>query len=210
MAHGDGNGVVDVVSLSLGYFDESPQDSVYTGHLAKIVNRLNYLGIAVIASAGNDATVQPCFPAALATAPAADPELPVVSVGALNPNGTKAMFSNDGPWVTAWAAGADVISTYPVDLDGGEQPVIAPSPAGSRYNRHRETLDPDGFRGGFAVWSGTSFSAPLVAARLADALLDQAAQHPGDPVYGLEDTSRKASRQRTSEALKRISGRDHA
>jgi hypothetical protein len=37
----------------------------------------------------------------------------VISVGALNLNGTKAMFSNDGDWVTAFALGAAVVSTYP-------------------------------------------------------------------------------------------------
>ena len=37
-----------------------------------------------------------------------------------------------------------------------------------RYGR----IDPDDFSGGFALWSGTSFAAPYVAARLAQALVD--------------------------------------
>ena len=36
----------------------------------------------------------------------------------------------------------------------------------------RETIDPDDFTGGFALWSGTSFAAPYVAARLAHALVE--------------------------------------
>ncbi|HLK42051.1 MAG TPA: S8 family serine peptidase, partial [Thermoleophilia bacterium] len=206
---GDTDGLIDLVSLSLGYFDESPYDTVYTGVLSQLIDRLTDLGVAVIAAAGNQATVQPYYPAALATQPGADPVLPVVSVGALNPNRTKAMFSNDGPWVTAWATGSDVISTYPVDLDGSEEPLIAPSPPGSRLDRHRETLDPDDFRGGFAVWSGTSFSAPLVAATVAAALIDEAEDHPGDPVYDLNNTDRLAARQRMAGALKRIGAHDH-
>ena len=35
----------------------------------------------------------------------------------------------------------------------------------------RATIDPDGYRGGFASWSGTSFSAPVLAGELAEAIL---------------------------------------
>jgi hypothetical protein len=205
LAADDLDGMVDVVSLSLGYYEETPDDFNYTNLLADAVKKLCDLGVAVVASAGNDATEYPSLPAALSTRPGGDPMLPVLGVGALNPNGTKAMFSNDGPWVTAWAAGADVISTYPVDLDGGEQPVVAPSPADSRLARHRETLDPDGFRGGFAVWSGTSFAAPRVAAALAAELLEQARERPGEPDCDLGNTDRQAARQRASGAIKRVS-----
>ena len=199
---GSGATVVDLLSLSLGYYDEKPADIAYTGHVAKLIHRLTGSGVGVVASAGNDSTVRPCFPAALAAAQAPPGAPPVISVGALDPNGAKAMFSNDGPWVTAWADGADVISTYPVDLNGSEQPMAAGSLPGSRLGRRRETLDPDDFRGGFAVWSGTSFAAPLVAARLAAALVELARQNTADPVYTLADGGSPAARTRLAAAIK--------
>ena len=47
--------------------------------------------------------------------------VPIVSVGALNPNGTDALFSNAGPWVRAYAPGAAVMSTLP-PFQGGLEP----------------------------------------------------------------------------------------
>jgi hypothetical protein len=33
----------------------------------------------------------------------------------------------------------------------------------------RTTIDPDNFHGGFSIWSGTSFAAPILAAEIAKA-----------------------------------------
>ena len=60
--------------------------------------------------------------------------------------------------MTTYAPGAAVLSTSP-PFNGGVQ-------AGRRDDRvgmRRETIDPDDFTGGFALWSGTSFAAPYVA-----------------------------------------------
>jgi subtilisin family serine protease len=34
----------------------------------------------------------------------------------------------------------------------------------------RSTIDPDDFSGGFGIWSGTSFAAPILAGEIAQAL----------------------------------------
>ena len=89
-----------------------------------------------------------------------------VSVGALNPDrATTALFSNVGPWVRTFAVGAAVLSTLP-DFRGGLQA----SARDDQYARRRLTIAPEDYRGGFAVWSGTSFAAPLVAGLIAAGL----------------------------------------
>jgi subtilisin family serine protease len=94
----------------------------------------------------------------------------VVSVGALNPNRTDALFTNGGSWVSCYAPGASVMSTMP-PFQGGSQATAQVVIDG----RLRESIDPDDYRGavgrrfqgGFGLWSGTSFAAPTVAGALA-------------------------------------------
>ena len=102
--------------------------------------------------------------------------VPVVSVGATNPDGAVALFSNDGPWVAAWEAGASVVSTMPVTFHGGLRPVQRTQAAG----KIREALDPDDYTSGFAVWSGTSFAAPVLAGRLASSMQRSIVDGPDD------------------------------
>ena len=112
--------------------------------LARAIRHARATGIHVVASAGNDATSCRCYPACLPG---------VVAVGALGPGGP-APFTNYGDWVNACAPGSDVLSSFFV-FDG-------PAPVGPYGD------DPDRFEG-WALWSGTSFSAPVVvgnAARL--------------------------------------------
>jgi serine protease len=92
----------------------------------------------------------------------------VVSVGALNPNGTDAMFSNTGPWVRVYDLGASVMSTIPA-FHGGFEPIARTE----AFQRKREAPDPDDYASQFALWSGTSFSAPLFAGRLAARLIGE-------------------------------------
>ncbi len=131
-------GKVDVLNLSFsGYTLEHP------ALLAAAVRAVQRAGGVVVASAGNDGTCRPTFPAAL-------PE--VVGVGAVGPSGP-APFTNFGPWVRACAPGVDLVSTFFRGFDGTSVAV-----GGAE--------DPDRFDG-YARWSGTSFAAPLVAGALA-------------------------------------------
>ncbi|HEY3464350.1 MAG TPA: S8 family serine peptidase [Amycolatopsis sp.] len=155
--------MVDVVSLSLGYYEENPADLAYTGLFGSVIAELLGLGVVVVAAAGNDATTRRFYPAAFADQPLGDGSGPqLISVGALNPDvtGTKALFSNEGPWVRCWATGAGVVSTYPADVRGT-------AAADHEVPDHgRSSFDPDDYSAGFAVWDGTSFAAPLAAAEI--------------------------------------------
>ncbi|HWM16489.1 MAG TPA: S8/S53 family peptidase, partial [Microbacterium sp.] len=168
----DGGRKIDVINLSLGYYHETPEDGLFDETLSELLVAARRRGCAVVCSSGNDATDRPSFPAALWRWPdhefaVKDPAnaAPHVSVGALNPNGTMALFSNLGPWVKTFAPGAAVLSCHP-GFNGGLQP----GTRDDREGKRRETIDPDDFGGGFALWSGTSFASPYVAGLLAKAL----------------------------------------
>ena len=171
----DPSGVIDVVSLSLGYYHEQPDDVSFDPQLLQPLRALGECGVAVVASAGNDSTARLMFPAAFTPYPggrisAFDATcVPLISVGALNPDQSIALFSNAGPWVSCHRPGAAVVSTFPVTFDAAEQPSFRVFVPGEGW---RETIDPDNFHSGFGTWSGTSFAAPILAAELAQCLLD--------------------------------------
>lgn len=164
------DGHLDVVVLSLGYYHESPlllptDDSVLRSLLANLAKR----GVAVVCAAGNDGTLRPFYPAAYAVVDGADGQVPLLSVGSLNPDSSVALFSNSGDWVTAWDTGAALISTFPTTFNGGAAASVdLPDPSG----QPRRTIDPDCYRNGFGTWSGTSFAGPVLAGRLAQDLID--------------------------------------
>ena len=140
--------MVDVLSLSLGYFDETPHDATFTSGLWDVIELLLGQGVIVVAAAGNYSTSRRFYPAAFATKTPPG-GLPLISVGALNPNGSKAMFSDGGHWITAWASGAAVVSTLPVDINASRSPELRlrahpdnPMPPGISLPASRESLDP--------------------------------------------------------------------
>ncbi len=190
----EGGRPIDVLNLSVGYYHETPDDELFDRTLAALLLVARRHGCAVVCSAGNSATDRPSFPAALWGWPDADfvvddPDdvAPHVSVGALNPNRTSvALYSNVGDWVRTYAPGSAVLSTSP-PFDGG----IQAGTRNDRYDLRRETIDPDDFGGGFAIWSGTSFAAPHVAATLARSI--QAGLLDGSTV---DDTERRIAQLR--------------
>ncbi len=167
---------VDVVVLSLGYRHTSADDEAYDQLMLPVLRDLGSMGVAVVAAAGNNGWHDEVYPAAFAphrggrVGRVEKGLVPVTSVGSLNPNGSVALYSNFGPWVRCWAEGASLVSTLPVTLQGGLSPVVQVTAADGRVH---STIDPDDFSAGFGVWSGTSFAAPVVAGRLAQALLAQ-------------------------------------
>jgi subtilisin family serine protease len=205
---GDMSLMVDVLCLSLGYYSESEADVVYSSGLRQVIDDLLELGVAVVAAAGNYASSRRFYPAAFATQ-APPGQIPLISVGALNPNGSKALFSDGGRWVTAWASGAAMISTFPQDVNGSRTAEVKmrahPAnelPAGQALPAAREALDPDDYSGGFAAWSGTSFAAPLLAAHVTRSLMGAAAG-PGSGLR-LDVAGKVAATQRMVAALEEL------
>ncbi len=148
--------VPHLVNLSFGGY--SP---VGMAVLTQAISELHAAGAAVVASAGNDGTCIPMFPAALPN---------VVGVAALDKEGKPARFTNYGPWVRACAPGGDVVSIFFEGFDGAGPP--------------EQNYDPDRFDG-WAHWSGTSFAAPAVVAVLARAVGQGTTSH--DAVAQLVD-----------------------
>jgi subtilase family protein len=130
---------IDIVVMSFGAFFADDDPGLFGETLLKLLD--NRLGIA---AAGNQATCRPYFPAGLHD---------VIGVGAVSAAG-RAWFSNFGGWVDACAPGVDVVSTF---FDFSEDLSLFPD---------LDDLNPREFKG-WARWSGTSFSAPKVAAVLA-------------------------------------------
>jgi subtilase family protein len=103
-----------------------------------------YPDVLIVASAGNDGSSRPMYPAAFPG---------VVAVGALRSDLTPAAFSNKGDWVDCSSVGVGVVSTY---VQGSLPP--EPDPA----------VPPRTFQtNAWALWTGTSFSAPQVSGAIA-------------------------------------------
>jgi hypothetical protein len=132
-----------VLNMSMGFFSRPDADGVSTCPplLDRALRRLAEGNVKLVSSAGNDGSDTPTWPAGHET---------VAAIAAVDTDGEPTEWSNYGSWVDACALGGDVVSDYVYAAwdhpDGSEK----------LFN-------------GAAMWSGTSFAAPRVAALLATA-----------------------------------------
>ncbi len=157
---------VDVVNLSFGWYRGKDDTEFPAEKHRELLDGLAAEGVRVVASAGNRSTTKPVYPAAFADelVGSTPTPTPLLSVGALDPDGTLAAYSNDGDWVTALAPGTGLISTVP-PVRGVSWSDPSLEQEGCRHP------NPNHLARGFARWGGTSFAAAWVSARIAGHLL---------------------------------------
>ena len=105
---------------------------------------------AIVASAGNNGTEERVYPAALPDVVSVA-ALQAVEVAGQTPEG--ADWSSRGDWVTCSAVGEGIVSTF---VKGEEEPQFG-----------SDVYPENGEGDSWAVWSGTSFAAPQIAALIA-------------------------------------------
>lgn len=134
----------DVINLSLGVSTVDNQAPVAFTTAVDTVQQVRP-GAVIVASAGNMGLETPMYPAAMDE---------VTGVAALNPDGlTRAIWSNYGDWVNCSAIGVGITSTFVK----GYEPHTEDNVVVTEY------FGPDSW----ALWSGTSFSAPQIAGGVA-------------------------------------------
>lgn len=189
ITHAQPDQLIDIVSLSLGYYHEELSDAEFDPLLLAPLRALASLGVLIVTSAGNDASTRPMYPAAFGpwrgglVPTTTSEELPIVAVGATNPDGSVALFSNAGPWIRAYRPGVSLVSTLPA-FDASRTPSVELH----RTGVHRSTVDPDDFRSGFGLWSGTSFAAPILVGEVAQHMISTGVLLPdvADPAAAVE------------------------
>jgi hypothetical protein len=134
-----------IVNLSLGghTLDNAPPVALQAA-LETITEWEHHTGreVLIVAAAGNYADTTPCWPAAFPR---------VVSVASLAPDMSPSQSSSRGSWVTCSTIGQGLRSTF---VEGRESNLVNPEP---------HDFGPDSW----AVWSGTSFTAPQITGALA-------------------------------------------
>jgi hypothetical protein len=134
----------DVINASLGVSTVDNQAPVAFTTAVETIQGLRP-DVVIVASAGNMGLDVPMYPAAMEE---------VIGVAALNPDGlTRAIWSNYGDWVDCSSVGVGIVSTF---VEGYE-------PHTENGVVVTEYFGPNSW----ALWSGTSFSAPQIAGAVA-------------------------------------------
>lgn len=158
---------IDVVNLSFGRYLEPGRVPAQDDPTWKLLEQLGNHGVRVVASAGNQGKDARVVPAAWAGEDTPG-RTAVKSVGAVDPDGSAARYSNYGDWVLAAARGTAVVSCLPQFAAAPSWPGF-PRPEPTYLALHE---DPNLQLSTFARWAGTSFAAAVVSATVASRLGD--------------------------------------
>jgi hypothetical protein len=132
----------DVISLSAGTHTWKSR-GLLSFHVFVDGPLREHPGTVLVAAAGNDAADWKFSPAEMA---------PVIGVGALGaPGDVRASFSDYGDWVKVYAPGQDLVHAF----------------GRGTYTYQEQNIGQTADFDGMAVWSGTSFSTPVVAGLIA-------------------------------------------
>ena len=151
-----------ILNLSLSGYNEDDRPSIVLADQVKSMIKGGWL---IVASAGNNASCRLAWPAAL-------PD--VVAVGAsarVAPPGSRTSGRGSTCPARVWTSWPNSRTSATVESPGSPANVATiddPEPG------DKSVLDTTDYLTGWAMWSGTSFSAPFVTARLA-------ARAPGEP-----------------------------
>lgn len=162
----DGGGVINI---SLGWDEHEDAPPGVEQALRDLPPR-----VVVVGAAGNVNSGKKVYPAAFSE------QLDyVVAVASLDRHGLPSTWSNRGDWINFSAIGEGIVSTY---LEGREK-------AGSSAEDDPYDPEPDVWVGPrpWAVWSGTSFAAPQISARIAEILAQNQELSAAAAVQALRD-----------------------
>jgi serine protease len=160
LADNHGRVRADIVLMAFGRRREEPDDPALD-QVKQAISVLAGYEMKIVASAGNDGSALPVYPAAFAAEPGLSAS--VISVGALGSPTQWAPFSDYGPWVREARKGTGIISLLPeMSASPGQQQVTEEH----AFDPLVMTINRDGF----AWWSGTSFAAAIYAGQLASQL----------------------------------------
>ncbi|MDQ1681477.1 MAG: hypothetical protein QOH99_18 [Frankiaceae bacterium] len=144
----------EIVNLSLGAQTVDDQPLLALQVAFEMLSESGHDDVLLVAAAGNFGDTRPCWPAAFRR---------VVAVAGLTAELKPAAWSSHGHWVDVSTVAEGVVSTY---VRGKESPQLSPASAGPPDDWPMADSSP------WAVWTGTSFAAPQVAAEVARRLTE--------------------------------------